>query len=90
MRAGPDEVVHARWPVGCNRNRPWPCAVHKFGRLGAGFPRTFLPDVDGYVQRDHAKELNAKAITWKRLAEIIGDRGRPGVRATLDWRLNNT
>jgi hypothetical protein len=52
------------------------------------FSRYFTPEGNGYTELDAAKELNARALTWERLVEIIAGRGRPKLEAYMGWRLS--
>jgi hypothetical protein len=52
------------------------------------FCRYFAPQACGYVQLDAARELNAKAVTWERLLEIIDGRGHPRLQDYMEWRLS--
>jgi hypothetical protein len=52
------------------------------------FRRYFAPLADCYAQLDPARELNAQALTWERLVDVIGGRGRPQLQDYIDWRLS--
>ena len=60
------------------------CAITESSR----FRRYFAPLGDGYGQLDPAKDLNAQALTWERLVDVIGGRGRAHLRRYMDWRLS--
>jgi hypothetical protein len=53
------------------------------------FSRYFVPDGPGYRARPEAELLEAKAVTWERIAELIDER-QPGSEVVryLRWRLN--
>jgi hypothetical protein len=60
------------------------CALHE----DSIFRRYFAPQGDGYAQLGPARELNAQALTWERLVDIIAGRGRPQLQKYLNWRLS--
>ena len=52
------------------------------------FRRYFEIRDEGYSCLEPAKKLNAKVLTWERLGQIIGARGRPKLQAYMHWRLS--